>query len=814
MSHNLPTQLTRFIGRQDEIAAIKRIFADARLLTLTGPGGSGKTRLAIEVARQLEDSFEDGIVWVDLTSLSDETLVTQTVATALGLREQSGKALERSLADFLSSKHLLLLLDNCEHLITACAQLMDRMLRACPNLSVMATSLEPLRVPGEYAWPVPPLSVPADSSKTTADLQQYEAVTLFLDRARSVSPRFSITDDNGAAVSRICRRLDGMPLAIELAASRVNMLAAEQIADRLDDRFSLLKSETRTITHPRHHTLRATIDWSYNLLSAKEQTLLSRLAVFETGCNLEATEATCAGEGVTSDQILELLSSLVSKSLISVDTTGRAQAHYRLLESIQAYALEKLNASGEENNVRDRHLDHYVAAVDEATPNLVGTYQELWFNWLVSQQDDIRAALRWSLASGRIESGLRILIALSRSQYWAEHSYVQEWQKWLEQLLNQSTQEIPLRVRLEALTTATSFSWLLGHDKKALQYGKQAIPLAEEFGDVQLLASALGSLARAYAVGGDHLAANQLNQRVAQIYRTEGDWLGAGYTSLSLALDAITLGQFESARIYVDECLDMARISESSLLEAHAYNILGELEFCRDNFNHALGAYETSLPVLLQSNAERDAAAVILRLGYTHLELGDLEQARQRFRECLDLQQKLGNQQGMAECLTGYGALAVKQGASEFAANLLCAAISLTGAPAVSIFPTVRYMYERYLFLAREQLTETSFIAAQQQGRQLSMEQALELVNRHLMFAAPTEPSASGGHGDLTPRQREVAALIAQGKSNGQIAEELVLSKRTVEKHITNIRAALKLQNRAEIIRWAIENRLMDSSFL
>ncbi len=808
MGSYFPVQLTRFIGRQREMAEVKKLLAGTRLLTLTGPGGSGKTRLAIEVARQLEDGFKDGIVWVELASLSEDTLVTQIVAGALDVRKQPGRELESSLISFLGHKQLLLMLDNCEHLIAACALLVDRLLRGCPYLSIIATSLEPLRVAGETAWAVPPLSIP-DSGPIAADsLQQYDAAKLFLDRTRSVSPDFALTSANAAAIGRICRRLDGLPLAIELAASRANVLTAQQIADRLDDRFALLISDTRATAQPRHQTLRATIDWSYGLLATDEQRLLQRVAVFEGGFTLEAAEAICADDVISTARILELLSALAAKSLVSADTIGRTYARYRLLESVRAYALEELHAAGQENDIRDHHLSYYVFTVEEAAPNLIVTYQRLWFNWLLGEQDDIRAALRWSLKSKRIEDGLRIINALGRSQYWAELSYVQEWQHWLAQLLAKTTAENDLSIRLEALTNVTSFCGLLGHGEMAIKHGKQAIAVAEELGDRRLLAPALNSLSRAYAVGGDYQTAYQLNQRSVDLHRQEGEWVGMAFTMLNLAMDAIALGRFDDAKRHLDECLLAPRSSQTALLEAHTYSIIGELEFCRQDYVKALSAYQTSLPILRQANAERDIAAVILRLGYTYLQLGDHDQARLRFIECLELQEKTGNQQGMAECLTAFGAVAYCQGSPEDAVMLLSAAASLTKGPHVSLYPTIRFVNEHYLSSSRQELVETAYLLALEKGSQLSLDQALELAKQRLALRSSEDQNPSR----LTPRQQEVAALIAQGKSNGQIAESLVLSKRTVEKHVANILAALEMENRSEIIRWAIENRLIGTS--
>lgn len=805
MRSKVPIQLTSFIGRRQELDDLQRLLTGSRLLTLTGPGGVGKTRLAIELARLASPHFAGNIAWVDLVSLSDSNLVGQRIASALDVQELPGRDVEQNIVDFLGDKELLLLLDNCEHLVDACAQIVDLLLRRCPGLNVVATSLEPLRVPGERAWPIPPLAMPPADRQSAAAVGQFAAANLFVDRVRNTAPGFELTNENSAAVSRICRRLDGLPLAIELAASRADMLTPQQISERLDDRFGLLRSRARTPLDPRHQTLQATIDWSYQLLTIEEQTLLRRTAIFENAFSLPAAEAACSGGDIDRSQIFELLSVLVARSLVIADTAGGNEARYRQLETIRAYALQQLRESGEQKTMKERHLATTLAIVEEATPYLVGAYQKSWFAWLESQEDDIRVALRYALDSGRVKDGLQLIDILGRSQYWAEQRTVQEWLNWLAHFLERQSKDVSAGLLLVSLTNATSFCGLLGNSLSALDYGKQALALAKEMGDETSLARTLNSLARAYATGGDYQMSFELNEQAVQIHRQQGSVNDLGYVNLNLALDAISLGLFERADEILEESMTLALETGQALLEAHTMNVLGELEFCREDFEAAYHAYETSLPILQRANAERDVAALLLRLGFTHLQLGDQQGADGRFTDYRELQLKAGNEQGMSEYLTGYGALALREGRPVLAGKLLAAAVLQAGAATMAFYPTGRYMVELYLAQVREKLGEKQFRENQAEGRRLSLDDALVLIEEQVRPLVGDLDESKGQIDPLTKRQLEVAILVSRGMSNGQIAEELVLSKRTVEKHVANILAALELENRAQIIRWVLE---------
>lgn len=434
LPHNLPLQLTSFVGRERELADIAALVATQRLVTLTGPGGTGKTRLALQAAADTLEAYPDGVWLAELGALAEPTLVPAAVAAAVGVREEPGRPLLGTLTAALRPKCLLLMLDNCEHLLEGCARLADALLRACPRLTILATSREALGIAGETGWRVPSLALPdAAQPPPVAALTQYEAVRLFVDRALADDPAFRVTSHNASAVAEVCHRLDGIPLALELAAARLRVLPVEQLLARLEDRFRLLTGGSRTAL-PRQQTLRATVDWSYALLSDPEKTCFNRLAVFAGGFTLEAAEAVCAdAAAVEPAAVLDLLTHLIDKSLVSAgrlpDGTGRC----RLLETLRHYARQTLAASGEAAAVHERHARHFLAYVEQAEPALRGPAQLDWLDWLdwlerlEREHDNLRAALDWFAEHGPAEDGLRLAAALgSRASFWVTRGYLAE----------------------------------------------------------------------------------------------------------------------------------------------------------------------------------------------------------------------------------------------------------------------------------------------------------------------------------------------------------------------------------------------------
>lgn len=807
---NLPVQFTSFIGREDDLAAVEGLLSDARLVTLTGPGGCGKTRLAIQVANSVQERFEDGVWWVDLSLLRDPTLVPQQVVHSFDLRPIADLPVIELLQNHVRPKKLLLILDNCEHLGDACAYLAQQLLVEAPDLRILVTSREPLATIGEKIYPVSGLAWPSEHEridKKPQALAQYDAVKLFVERARSVLPSFTLTAEIAPPVIDICQHLDGLPLALELASARVNVLTVQEIASRLNGRLSLLNTSSYRGFEPRHHTLKATIDWSYALLSAEEQTLLRRLAVFASGYSLDTAETVCAGEGIEAERILDLLSSLVNKSLIIAETTGRAEARYRLMETIREYALEKLEESGEVGQLRDRHLTLFLARAEETLPKQFEAYQQLWLNWLQGEHDNLRAALTWALESNQIEAGLRLASALTL--FWEIRGYVREGVNWLERLLAETDEGVSLKVHVEALVFITFHYMLLGNAQAGITSARKALDLAEAMQDPNspTLVFARDGLASASRTAGDYQTAFNLTEQNIQYYRHGGPPYYLGMTLLAQGENATQLGYYDIARERLDESLALARQDGNTFRIAHTLNILGDLSRLEQKYAEAAEMYGQSLEIMRELDAQRDQASLLSNLGFARLHLGEIERAYDSFLESMAIQQSQHNQPGMLECLIGFAATAVEGGQPALGVRLFAAAEVISGSPTISVWRATQIEYNYYLDLARKQIPDADFRAEQAVGHTLSLEQAAELA-RHLPIQIKAALAAREKVGALTGREREVAALVAQGKSNGEIAAELVLSKRTVEKHIANILSKLGLTSRAQIIRWVLDQDL------
>jgi predicted ATPase/class 3 adenylate cyclase/DNA-binding CsgD family transcriptional regulator len=439
LPNNLPVQLTSFVGREKELADVKRLLQNTRILTLIGPGGTGKTRLSIQASSEILDGYPDGVWFVEFAPILDPQLVQRTTAIAIGLRDEPQRPVIDMLCDYLGDKKILLVLDNCEHLVDACAQMADRILHATPDTRILASSREPLGIGGEVTYRVPSLGLPDISHLPPLEsLSQFEAVKLFIDRATSVIPTFIVTNDNAPALAQICYHLDGIPLAIELAAAKIRVLSLDQIASRLDDRFRLLRSGSRTVLE-RHQTLRAAIDWSYNLLSPAEQTLFNRLSVFVDGWTLEATEAVCSNEVIKSDDILDLLEQLINKSLVIRDETENA-SRYRMLETIRQYANEKLGELDESDTLRDRHLEYFLNLAETAEPHLIRSEQLEWLAQLDADHENLRVGLNGALRR-RSSPYYSLRLCAALGSFWAIRGHWTEGSKWLASALVKPLQD-------------------------------------------------------------------------------------------------------------------------------------------------------------------------------------------------------------------------------------------------------------------------------------------------------------------------------------------------------------------------------------
>ena len=555
----IPIVLTSFVGRKHDLAAVSRLLASARLLTLTGPAGCGKTRLALRIANEVNREYTDGVHCVELARLADPALVPQRVAKVFHVAEQRDRLIVEGLLEALQDRQLLLVLDNCEHVLSACAQLAKTLL-AGTEIRMLVTSREPLGITGEMRYPVSPMALPPRTLRAD-EMAHFDAIQLFVERARAIVPAFELTADNAGVVASTCQKLDGMPLAIELASARVNILTVEQVAARLDDRFGLLGGAPH-VTQSHHRSLRAAIDWSYDFLATSEQIMLRRLLVFTGGCSLATAETVCAGSGVEREQVLEVLSSLVDKSLVMAHTLQRGEARYALLETIRQYGQEKLIASGEWSAIRDWHLQCFLQLAEETAPKLRGQYQHLWLDWLEGEYDNIRAALSWSLERDRIEAGLRIANAIY--QFWTVRDYVQEGLTWVERLLAQAKEPIAPLVRVTALTYAANLAGFRGNDSKQMRYGREAAVVAEAAGDAGKPALAWALAAQAYAAraAGDYETEFTINKRVIQLRRALGDAYLLGVALSTTSFTAMSLGNYAEARALLDEGLPLLRALE------------------------------------------------------------------------------------------------------------------------------------------------------------------------------------------------------------------------------------------------------------
>jgi predicted ATPase/DNA-binding CsgD family transcriptional regulator len=823
MAHiNLPVSLTSFVGRRRELAEVSQLLSSARLVTLTGASGCGKTRLALQVAHAAGGAFADGVWLAELAVLRDPALTPDLVAQNLGVRPLPSQRLLDALLDFVRPRRMLLVLDNCEHLIAACAELTQTLLSAAPGLTILATSREPLALAGEMLYQVSPLSLPPGvntipepltrpSALTPQDVSGSEAIQLFVERARAVLPDFALTSVNTAAIVNICRRLDGIPLAIELASARANVLTVHQIAARLDDRFAFLISGQRTMHVPHHQTMRVAITWSYALLTAEEQVLLRRLAVFAAGFTLDTVAGICGDDGVApcgaEGRTLDLLSSLVSKSLVIANTLERTEARYRMLESIRDYALEKMSQAGETARLRDRHLDLFLARAEEAAPRLGDVYQQLWLAWLEGEHDNLRAALAWSLEGGRVEAGLRIANALIR--FWEIRGHVQEGLAWFERLLAHADGEVAVAIRVNAYTFASFMEMFLGHASASTAYARAAVDLAESAGagDPAILTFALAGLATAAQTAGDNQTAFSVMGRIIPFYREFGPPFHLGMGLLSQGGTAIELGEYATAHALLEESLALAREAGDAFRAGHALNSLGDLARCEQNYAAAKTSYEESVALLREVGAHHDLASALGNLGHVCLHLDDVERARALFGESMAAHQAQQNRLGMAEALVGFAAIAIAGGLPAAGTRLLAASAAIGGPRVTAVWPATRNEYTHNLSLAAASLTAAERQAEETAGRVLSLDQAVDYA-QHLPLKPGSILTARSGPDDLTEREREVAALIARGRSNGEIAAELVLSKRTVEKHISSILSKLQMTSRAHIVRWAIEKGL------
>ncbi len=782
-----------------------------RLLTLTGAGGCGKTRLALKVARDLVGAYSEGAWLVDLAPLPEAELVPQAVAQALGVREQPARPLLETLGDALRSRKMLLVVDNCEHLVEAVVGLADALLDSCPGLRVLATSRETLNAAGEVTWVVPSLTVPdsrQEEAYTPQELEAYESVRLFEERARRRDPSFELSLRNGQAVAQVCRRLEGIPLAIELAAGRMEVLSAEQLASRLEDFLKLLTGG-RT-ADPRHRTLRATLEWSHELLSEAERALFRRLSVFVGGWTLEAAEEVCSGDGVEQDDVLELLSELVDKSLVVVEAGEQRVPRFRMLEPVRQYGQERLQESGTAERIRARHAQCYLALAQEAEPELEGADQTRWMDRLEAEHDNLRAALSWALEGGEAELGLRLAGALRL--FWVMRSHYSEGRRWYEEGLKRGD-SAPQPVRAKAFFGAGFFTAALGDFELAIERLEDSLALYRQVGDKRGTANCLRSLGHTFFELGDSERAEALLEEGLPLIRESGS-IRDTTTALSyLAYMAACRGDLERARALGEESLAIARKGGDTSAAAFASQYLAVTAMLGGDYERAQALFEATLETTRVTGNRKGQAQTLNNLGLVALCQGDNARAAKHSSESLRLSEESLDHQVVTWSLDALAAVWGQQGDVGRAARLWGAAEVLREASGFSQPPDDKKVLEPFLEAARSRLDEAAFQAAWEEGRAMTEEQAVRYaLSEEEEQDAPAlvpVPEHQPPHDEpterLTAREREVALLVARGLTNRRIAQKLSISERTVENHIGKIFKKLGFSSRSQIASWVAQ---------
>jgi predicted ATPase/class 3 adenylate cyclase/DNA-binding CsgD family transcriptional regulator len=817
--NNLPLQPTPFIGREKEVAAVAALMRreEVRLVTLTGTGGTGKTRLGLQVAAELSTWFADGVFFVSLAPLSDPALVISAVAQVLEITEIGDQRIPELLKTALREKHLLLLIDNFEHVASAATLLAD-LLTACAKLKVLVTSREALHLRAEQEYAVPALTVP--DSKHLPDLlalSQYEAVTLFIERAQAVKSDFHMTNATAPAVAEICVRLDGLPLAIELAAARIKLFPPQILLARLGQSLQLLTSNLRDVP-ARQQTLRATIKWSYDLLSAQEQRLFRHLSVFVGGWTFEASEAVWMMASESESRHLSVLNgieSLLDKNLLlQVEREGE-EPRFQMLATVRDFGLSCLFESGETELVERAHALYYVALAEEAEPHLKGAQQAIWLVRLEQDLENLQAALEWLIKRQDADLSLRLSGALG--WFWTVQGHMSEGRRWLKAAL-----ELPGAVaRMEARAKALSCAGDLAADQfdyaGALLLWQESVTLYRALGDDAGLARPLGMLGVALQQQGDLAAGRLLEEESRALCRALGrDW-DFCRVSIEAALLASQQNDITQAAALTQEYLPLARKVGDKTLMAVAMNDLGCYASNQDDLSQALTFYQESLTLAREVGSKIVMSLVLGNLGSIALSLGDLSGAIAYYTEGFALAQKMGDKKSISSYLVDFADVAIARRQPKEAAYLVSLAASEFN---ISKFMSVsgRAWYDRQVADLRAQLGEEAFIAAWSQGQTLTPDEAIaafeqapvpEPIPAELEPSMTKPPSPPTYPDDLTEREVEVLRLIAHGWTNPQIAEHLVISPRTVNAHLTSIYRKIQVSTRSAATRYAIEHHLI-----
>nr|WP_309697143.1 tetratricopeptide repeat protein [Armatimonas sp.] len=688
--NNLPQQVTSFIGREEELEIVEKLLAKNKLLTLTGAGGSGKSRLSLQVAADLLERFPEGAFLVELAPLTDPNFVAQTVASVLQVKEEPGKPILTTLTEQLKTKHLLLLLDNCEHVLDACARLADALMRGCPSVQILATSREGLGITGEATYRVPSLSLPdPKQSQTPESLSHFEAVRLFIDRALQTQPSFRVTNENAPALASVCFHLDGIPLAIGLAAARARSLSVEEINSKLDQRFRLLTGGSRTAL-PRQQTLRALIDWSYDLLSETEKKVLERLAVFAGGWTLEAAEAVCASDDVEDWEVLDHLTSLTDKNLVIAEQK-HGHTRYQLLETVRQYARDRLQERGGGEVWCERHLAYFVDLAEQAEPQMSRQEQSIWYTRLETEHDNFRAALTWACKDGSDpESGLQLVGCL--------------WRFWYNRADSEGRVWCQLALEIE---------------------GKRIRRHAEVLRRHAEVLNGAGTLAYGQ---GDYTAAHSLYEESLTLHRDQGNRWGIATSLSNLGTLSRDQGNYTAARALFEESLALHRELGKDWGAASALHNLGNVARLQEDYPLAHSLLGESLALWQEMGAQGNSALALGSLGLLAIEQCDSTAARALYEKSLTLTYELGNRRFLADLLEGLGGIALAESAPGRTARLKGAAALLREQLGVGIAPPDQRWFDQWTDEARAALGADAFALAWAEGRTLTLEQVIALA--------------------------------------------------------------------------------------
>lgn len=804
--NNLPADLANFIGREHELAALRGAVLRNRLLTLTGIGGCGKTQLAVHLARSLMSEFVAGVWLIELAPVRDSLHVGLAVGNVLGIRASSGEPIEDALVRGIGGRDLLLILDNCEHLVEPCAQLGDRLLRACGQLHILATSREPLRIPGEVVHRVPPLALPTAVDLPTSELVRFDSVRLFVERALARQPSFAVSPETAHAVANICVRLEGLPLAIELAAAQLRGLTPADIAAQLNHSLDVLGGGMRGI--PRQETLRGTFDWSHSQLTSCEQRVFRRLAVFAGDFGFEAAAAVASERtGSSPSHVQPALLALVEKSLVEA-RVDQATARYRLLEPTRQYAVEHLERAGEVTLMRERHARLFADVAEANEPQLMSAERQVALDVLMTERDNLNAALTWTLAESadpRIAgTGLRLAAALF--WFWNLSGSVSEGLDWLERLLARSESVAP-ELRAKALHAAGELAWLLGQTGDARTRLDESARLYRSLGDRRGLAYTL----QAQAMVPDHPEPENTALESLRLFEMVGDAWGSAHAKLSLAFLQLGTPGGEAA---MQQALSAWRMLGDSWGTAQTLNFLGDNARGEGRDELAANYYEEALALLRGASVGGSVPSLLHNLGHLALRRGELEKAWQLFSESAMTFRNQGDRRGLADCLEGLAGVRTEQHDPETGAKLMGAAQGLREATGSPVWPANAADIARITDSIRRQLGTERLQQLLEEARVLDADLLLPTVPGPQWGerdqATVTDPGATTldvRKPPLSARELEVAALVVDGLTNREIGSRLIVGERTVATHIAHIMNKLGLRTRAQIAAWWVENQ-------